>query len=93
MIGEICSDRGARKTEMRFCECNRWTARKRVPVGNNSGKRRPFEQVNSGFELTVNPNQVVTDIACSHHLTTYLWLMGQQANVNAGIPNPECVAN
>jgi hypothetical protein len=53
----------------------------------------PYTSVHTGFELTPNPSQVDTGIACSHHLTTYLWLMGQEAGVNAGSLNPECVAS
>ncbi|WP_420239602.1 lipase family protein [Telmatobacter bradus] len=53
----------------------------------------PFEQVKTGFKLTPNTSVVSTSIACSHHLTTYIYLMGQAAGVNAGSLDSDCVAN
>lgn len=53
----------------------------------------PFEQVKTGFKLTPNTHVVSTSIACSHHLTTYLYLMGQAAGVNAGSLDSDCVVN
>lgn len=51
----------------------------------------PYEHVNTEEELNPKQNQIQATIGCMHHLTTYLWLMGQQAGVNAGSLNPECV--
>ena len=50
----------------------------------------PYYSVKSGFKLTPNAAQVDTGVACSHHMTTYLWLMGQQAGVDAGSLNSSC---
>jgi predicted lipase len=43
----------------------------------------PYTSVKTGFKLTPDTSKVSTSIACSHHLTTYLWLMGQQAGVDS----------
>jgi len=51
----------------------------------------PYESVKTAFKLDSNPSEVDTGIACSHHLTTYLWLMGQEAGVNAGSLDADCV--
>jgi len=51
----------------------------------------PFEHVNTQFELNPPPNQINPTIPCMHHLTTYLWLMGRQAGVNAGQLDTGCV--
>ena len=53
----------------------------------------PYYQVNTAFPLFPDSSKVSTSIACSHHLTTYLWLMGQEAGVDAGALNAECVAS
>lgn len=53
----------------------------------------PYYQVNTGFPLVPDSSKVSTSVACSHHLTTYLWLMGQEAGVDAGALNAECVVN
>ena len=50
----------------------------------------PYVSVKTPFKLTPNSHQVDTGIACSHHLTTYLWLMGQQAGVDAGSLDADC---
>jgi hypothetical protein len=52
----------------------------------------PYEQVKDGFKLVANSSQVTSTIACEHHLTTYLWLMGQAAGVDAGSLDSDCVA-
>ncbi len=51
----------------------------------------PYGQVKTPFELISDSNEVDTGIACSHHLTTYLWLMGQEADVDAGPLDADCV--
>ncbi len=51
----------------------------------------PYEHVNTRYELNPLANQVNPTIVCMHHLTTYLWLMGQIAQVNAGPLDAECV--
>jgi predicted lipase len=51
----------------------------------------PYTSVKTPFELVSNSSQVNTDITCSHHLTTYLWLMGQKAGVNAGTLEANCI--
>jgi hypothetical protein len=52
----------------------------------------PYTSVHTGYQLVPNSSEVDTGIVCSHHLTTYLWLMGKVAGVNAGALNSECVA-
>jgi hypothetical protein len=39
----------------------------------------PYEHTNTPFELVEPMNAIQQTIACAHHLTTYLWLMGQLA--------------
>ncbi len=51
----------------------------------------PYTSVKTSFKLVSNSSQVNTDITCSHHLTTYLWLMGQKAGVNAGSLEANCI--
>jgi len=53
----------------------------------------PYTSVKTGFKLTPDTSKVSTSIACSHHLTTYLWLMGQQAGVDAGALDSDCVVS
>lgn len=50
----------------------------------------PYEHVNTQFELIPPPNKINATIACMHHLTTYLWLMDQQAGTGAYPLNSEC---
>ena len=50
----------------------------------------PYEHVNTQYELNPPPNKIHTTIACMHHLTTYLWLMGQLAGTDAYPLNSEC---
>ena len=38
-----------------------------------------YEHVNTKCELIPPPNKIDATIVCMHHLTTYLWLMGQLA--------------
>jgi hypothetical protein len=51
----------------------------------------PYTSVKTPFKLVSNSSQVNTDITCSHHLSTYLWLMGQKAGVNAGSLEANCI--
>jgi predicted lipase len=51
----------------------------------------PYTSVKSPFALASNSSTVKDDVACAHHLTTYLWLMGNAANVNAGSLDADCV--
>ena len=39
----------------------------------------PYEHVNTYYELVPPPDKINLTIPCMHHLTTYLWLMSQQA--------------
>jgi hypothetical protein len=50
----------------------------------------PYEHVNTQYELISPPNKINPTVACMHHLTTYLWLMGQLAGTGAYPLNPEC---
>src|SRR6266851_5711908 len=43
----------------------------------------PYEHVNTRYELNPPPHQINPTIPCMHHLTTYLWLMGQLAGSSA----------
>ena len=52
----------------------------------------PYEHVNTEFELNPPPNQINPSIPCMHHLTTYLWLMGQLAATTAYSLDLNCVA-
>jgi len=52
----------------------------------------PYEHVNTQYELNPPPDQINPSIPCMHHLTTYLWLMGQLAANNAYPLDAECVA-
>jgi len=50
----------------------------------------PYEHVNTQYELNPPPNSVNPTIACEHHLTTYLWLMAQQAGVGGYALDADC---
>lgn len=52
----------------------------------------PYDHVHTGYELNPPPDRIASTIACMHHLTTYLWLIGREANVKTCDLNPECVA-
>jgi len=52
----------------------------------------PYEHVNTEFELNPLPNQINSSIPCMHHLTTYLFLMGQQAGTTTYALDADCVA-
>jgi hypothetical protein len=52
----------------------------------------PYEHVNTKYELIPPPNKINATIACMHHLTTYLWLMGQLAGTSAYSLDPDCTA-
>jgi hypothetical protein len=52
----------------------------------------PYEHVNTVYELNPLPNQIKSSIPCMHHLTTYLYLMGQLAGTSAYALDPDCVA-
>jgi len=41
----------------------------------------PYEHVNTQYELNPLPNQISSSIPCMHHLTTYLFLMAQLAQI------------
>jgi hypothetical protein len=51
-----------------------------------------YEHVNTKFELVPAPKEINPTIACMHHLTTYLWLMGQLAGTSAYPLDPDCAA-
>ncbi len=50
----------------------------------------PYEHVNFPFELVAPMNAIQPNVLCAHHLTTYLWLMGQQVGKNPFPANKEC---
>jgi len=52
----------------------------------------PYEHVNTESELNPPPGAIDPTIPCMHHLTTYLWLMGQLAGSNAYPLDADCVA-
>jgi len=52
----------------------------------------PYEHVNTQYELNPPPGQISPTIPCMHHLTTYLWLMGQLAGSNAYALDADCLA-
>jgi hypothetical protein len=52
----------------------------------------PYEHVNTRYELNPPPNQIKPTILCMHHLTTYLWLMGQLAGTSAYPLDSDCSA-
>jgi len=52
----------------------------------------PYEHVNTQYELNPPPGKINSTIPCMHHLTTYLWLMGQLVGSNAHPLDADCVA-
>jgi hypothetical protein len=52
----------------------------------------PYEHVNTLYELNPPPNKINPTIPCMHHLTTYLWLMGQLAGSSAFPLDADCTA-
>lgn len=50
-----------------------------------------YEHVNTKYELIPPRNQVNETLLCMHHLTTYLWLMGQLAGSSAYPLDSDCV--
>lgn len=50
----------------------------------------PYDHVNTEYELNPPMGSIAPSIPCMHHLTTYLWLMGQQVGENAFALNAEC---
>ncbi|MGB8012174.1 MAG: lipase family protein [Terriglobales bacterium] len=52
----------------------------------------PYEHVNTQYELNPPPNAIKSTIPCMHHLTTYLWLMGQLAGTGAYSLDLDCTA-
>ncbi len=52
----------------------------------------PYEHVNTRYELNPPSGKINPSIPCMHHLTTYLWLMGQLAGTNAYPLDADCVA-
>ena len=53
----------------------------------------PYEHVNTQYELNPLPNQINSTIPCMHHLTTYLYLMGQQPGGTPSALDSDCVAS
>ena len=53
----------------------------------------PYTAVKTGYSLTLDSSKVKTGIVCSHHLTTYLWEMGQVTGTSAGTLESSCVVN
>jgi len=51
-----------------------------------------YEHVNTKFELIPLPGKINPTLLCMHHLTTYLWLMGQLAGSSAYPLDADCVA-
>lgn len=52
----------------------------------------PYEHVTTECELSPPPNQINSTIPCMHHLTTYLWLMGQLTGSGANSLDAACAA-
>ena len=52
----------------------------------------PYEHVNTDCELNPPPNKIDSTIPCMHHLTTYLWLMGQLVGSGAYPLDADCTA-
>lgn len=52
----------------------------------------PYEHVNTLYALNPPPNAINPTIPCMHYLSTYLWLMGKLAGVDAGALNAACIA-
>jgi hypothetical protein len=53
----------------------------------------PYEHVNTEYELNPPPSKIKPTIPCMHHLTTYLWLMSQNAGSNAYPLDADCTAS
>jgi hypothetical protein len=53
----------------------------------------PYEHVNTQYELVPLANQINSTIPCMHHLTTYLFLMGQQPGGTPSALDSDCVAS
>lgn len=51
----------------------------------------PYEHVNTKYELIPPPHRINPTIPCMHHLTTYLWLMAQQAGATGYPLDADCV--
>jgi hypothetical protein len=52
----------------------------------------PYEHVNTQYELNPPPGKIKSTIPCMHHLTTYLWLMGQLIGSDAYSVDSDCIA-
>jgi hypothetical protein len=52
----------------------------------------PYEHVNTKFELVPPANKINPTLICMHHMTTYLWLMGQLAGTGTHPLDSGCVA-
>jgi len=52
----------------------------------------PYEHVNTQYELNPLPNQINSSIPCMHHLTTYLYLLGQQAGTAGYALDADCLS-
>jgi Lipase (class 3) len=52
----------------------------------------PYEHVNTQYELNPLPNQINPSIPCMHHLTTYLFLMAQLAQIGGYPLDSGCVS-
>jgi hypothetical protein len=50
----------------------------------------PYEHTNSPFELIPPMGAIKDSLACAHHLTTYLWLMGRQAGLSLCPVDADC---
>jgi len=50
----------------------------------------PYEHVNTEYELNPQAGTIDQTIACMHHLTTYVWLMGLLAGGAAYPLDPDC---
>jgi hypothetical protein len=50
----------------------------------------PYEHTNTPFELVAPMGAIQDNLACEHHLTTYLWLMGRQAGSNPYPVDADC---
>ena len=51
----------------------------------------PYEHVNTQYELNPSPNGINPSIPCMHHLSSYLWLMGQLVNNSSFSLDVGCV--
>ena len=50
----------------------------------------PYEHTNVPFELVPQKDAIQANVVCEHHLTTYVWLMGQQAGSSAFPVDADC---